>query len=126
MKNTITLIFISILLIALTCTCEKDYYTVVKGKVTNSETDDPIQDYILEIREMESEWFAWSYHFETLITNSNGDFEFAFEAEENMLYSIRSTDNVEYTEIIQTYLEVGEINEFNFEVKTDSSKTNEK
>ena len=89
--------------------CEKDYYTVVKGKVTNSETGNPIQGYILEIREMESELFAWSYHFETLITNGNGDFEFAFEAEENILYSIRSTDNVEYTEIIQTYLEVGEI-----------------
>ena len=122
------LLYLILLISIYSCenSCEKDYYTVVKGKVTNSETGDSIQGYILEIREMESELFAWSYHFETLITNSNGDFEFAFEAEENMLYSIRSTDNVEYTEIIQTYLEVGEINEFNFEVKPESSKTTEK
>ncbi len=104
--------------------CEKDYYTVVKGKVSNSETGDQIQGYILEIREMENEWFAWSYHFETLIADNNGEFGFSFEAEKDMIYSIRSVDNIEYTEIISKSIKVGETNKFNFEVKPDTSKTN--
>lgn len=115
----VLLIFSSIL----TISCEEDFYTIVKGKVIDSETERPVEGFILDLREMESEIGAWSYTLETSETDSLCEFYHAFEAEDNMIYSIKSVDNIGYSEINSAvvHVNVGETNEYFFEVEPETN-----
>ena len=116
------LIYFLILVVTFSCSKKNEFYTIVKGTVSNAENDALIEGYNLTIRESPATLFSWSSNLVVLTSDNKGEFEYSFEARKDYVYHIVSVDNPNYSEIIVTSIVVGKTNEFNFKVNPDDSK----
>jgi len=107
--------------------CEEDNedpITIVKGTVSDSQTNELINGYTIRIYEDLPDYInRWSGDpitnskiIESVITNAQGEFFYEFEAKEEPKYYIRSIENVDYSGISNTTINANKINSYDFKV----------